>query len=107
MSDQGNATPPGDAGTPPAPAAAVKPDWLPDSHWDAKAGTIGQSFAPHYAELSALHRTETERRAALPKTPDDYTFEFKPPEGFKVPDGLPEGTKIGINKDDPRIPQVR
>jgi hypothetical protein len=93
---------------PPDPPAAdvappARPDWVPESFWDAKAGLKADDFGKHYGELATFHKTETEKRAALPAKPEDYKLELKLPDTVKVPEGL----NLGVNEKDPRVPLVR
>jgi hypothetical protein len=93
-------------GTPPAatPASVSRPEWLPEAHWDPTANTIKPEFGQHYAEVTAFHKTETEKAAALAaRKPEDIKFEVKLPETIKVPDGM----DLKINENDPRVPVIR
>lgn len=94
----------------PAPApspspgpAAQRPDWLPEAHWDAKAG-IKPEFGAHYSELSTFHKTQTETQAALKaRKPEDIKVEVKLPDTVKVPEGM----ELKIDEKDPRVPVLR
>lgn len=89
--------------TPPSPPA-TKPTWLTDAHWDPTAGAIRlDEFGKHYGELATFHKTETEKRAALPAKPEDYKLEVKLPDTVKVPDGF----QVKIDEKDPRVPILR
>lgn len=86
------------------PAAVTRPEWLPEAHWDPAASTIKPEFGAHYAEVTAFHKTETEKAAALAaRKPEDIKFEVKLPETVKVPDGM----DLKINENDPRVPVLR
>lgn len=89
------------AGDPPA-AKPERPEWLPESLWDAEKGFKKQDFD----DLVAFKAERTSAEASRPETPDAY--EAKLPEGFKLPDGIQveEGQSI-INADDPRIAELR
>lgn len=95
---------------PPAGGAPpTRPEQVPETFWDSTTG-LKPEFFTHYAEVATFHKTETEKRAGVPATPDAYVLEgeIKLPETVKVPngdDGKP--LKFQINKDDPRIPLVR
>jgi len=91
--------------TPPAtPPAVSRPEWLPEAHWDTTANSIKPEFGQHYAEVSAFHQAETEKRNALAaRKPEDIKFEIKLPETVKVPDGM----DLRINDNDPRVPVIR
>lgn len=89
----------------PAPApAAARPEYVPESFWDAGTNAVKPEFGAHYTELATFHKTQTEAQAALAaRKPDDIKIEAKLPEGVKPPDGL----EIKINENDPRIPVLR
>lgn len=90
--------------TPPAATTPARPEWLPESHWDVNASAIKPEFGAHYAEVSAFHKTETEKAAALAaRKPEDIKFEIKLPDTVKVPDGM----DLKINENDPRVPVLR
>ena len=46
-------------------------------------------FFNHYAEVATFHKTETEKRATIPASPDAYVLEgeIKLPQTIKVPNG--------------------
>lgn len=91
-------------GPTPAPAAVARPEWLPEPLWDPQANVIRPEFGAHYTEVSAFHKTETEKQAALAaRKPEDIKFEVKLPETVKVPEGM----DLKINPDDPRVPVLR
>lgn len=98
-------------GTPPAgtassapPVVASKPDFLPDTYWDAKAGGINtEEFGKHYGELTAAQKALADRQAAVPQNPDAYKPEIKLPADLKVPDGM----NLKIDDKDPRLAQLR
>lgn len=98
------ATPPAAPSAPPSPPAASRPEWLPEAHWDTTANTIKPEFGAHYAEVSAFHKAETEKAAALAaRKPEDIKFEIVLPETVKVPDGM----QLKIDEKDPRVPVLR
>jgi len=88
----------------PAPATSSRPEWLPESSWDASANSVKVDSG-----LRAVFERDSAARAAkaqLPARPDDYTISL--PSDFTLPDGsgfAPE--QLQINADDPRIPMVR
>lgn len=101
-------TPPGTPpapppGTPPAPPAkAERPEWLPESFWDADKGFKKEDF-------DSLVASKAERDAAkaqVPEKPELYAAKL--PATFKLPDGfeLPEG-EVALKADDPRIEALR
>jgi hypothetical protein len=56
-----------------------------------------------YAALSAFKTEHDTKLAALPKKPEDYKLEFKPPESFKLPDGF----QYKLDEKDPRVGPIR
>lgn len=100
----GGAAPPAPpSGGSPQPLAPARPDFLPETYWDPQGG-IKPEFGPHYTEVAAFHKTETEKQAALKaRKPDDIKLELKLPDTVKVPEGM----SIKIDDKDPRIPVIR
>lgn len=80
----------------------VRPDWLPESIWDADKGFRKDQFD----SLVALKAETDSRAATLPTAADKY--EVKLPADFKLPDGveLPQGEKV-IDEKDPRVQAAR
>lgn len=86
------------------PAAASRPDWLPETAWNAEKGVDLDAFGKHWTEQVApvLTRDAAEqvRRAALPQKPEDVKIEL--PKDFTIPQGVefaldpskPEFTKL-------------
>jgi hypothetical protein len=101
----GDAPPPANAGDPPAPAKLEKPEWMPESLWDAEAGFKQKD----YDDLVAFKAEKTSAEASKPESAEGY--EIKLPEGFQLPENikLPEGVSIDtlVNPDDPRIVELR
>jgi len=88
---------------PAAPGASSRPEWMPESHWDAATNSVRVDGLKDVFTRDSAARAA---KAQLPERPDDY--EIALPSDFKVPDGsgiTPE--QIGINENDPRIPAVR
>jgi hypothetical protein len=87
---------------PAAPAKAERPDWLPESLWDAEKGFKQQDFD----DLVAFKAERTSADASKPESADAY--EAKLPESFKLPENikLEEGQQI-IDPADPRIVELR
>lgn len=82
---------------------AARPEWLPETLWDADKGFKKEDF-------DSLLATKAERDAAkaqVPEKPDGYTAKL--PDTFKLPDGfeLPAGEKVEVNEADPRIVALR
>ncbi|MGO1160439.1 hypothetical protein ACTOV4_00605 [Brucella sp. C7-11G] len=89
--------------TPPTPEAKVeRPDWLPETMWDAEKGFKKDDF-------DALVASKAERDSALASVPEkaegysvQLPADFKLPEGFEVADG----TDL-IDANDPRVVGLR
>lgn len=88
----------------------VRPDYIPETFWDADKGFKAD-------DLSALvaFKAEADSKAAgLPESPDKYEVrvpqEFKLPEGITLPNG-PDGKPLDINtlikSDDARLEAAR
>lgn len=80
-------------GSPPADAAPAveskptRPEWLPESYFDAEKGAIkDEDFGKHYAELATGAKAEQERIAAYPQKLEDLKFEL--PADLKLPEGM-------------------
>jgi hypothetical protein len=92
------------APTPAPEAVAPAPPQGLEKYWDAQGAKLNtDALAKDYGELSSFKKAQDDLRATLPKTPDDYKFEFKAPQDFKVPDGV----QFKVDPKDPRIPLVR
>lgn len=90
--------------TPPPAVGAKPPEGLDPKFWDATAGQVNTAeLIKGYGELAGFKKAADEAKAALPKTADDYKFEFKAPQDFKAP----EGVQFKVDPKDPRIPFVR
>jgi hypothetical protein len=87
-----------------APATPTRPDYVPETFWDATANAIKPEFGTHFTEIATFHKTETEKRAALAaRKAEDIKFEVKLPETVKVPDGM----QIKLDDKDARLPLLR
>lgn len=80
-----------------------RPDYIPESFWDAEKGFKTDDF-------NTLLTTKAERDAHLaqvPEKPDGY--QVKLPESFQLPEGfsMPEGQQFEIDENDPRVGAVR
>nr|DAH75491.1 MAG TPA: hypothetical protein [Caudoviricetes sp.] len=80
----------------------VRPEWLPESMWDADKGFKKD-------DLDSLIASKAERDAAkaqVPEKPDGY--QAKLPATFKMPEGfeLPEGETV-LDETDPRVVALR
>lgn len=99
-SNSNSETPPtGD--TPPAPPS--RPEYIPESFWDAEKGFKTDDF-------NSLVAFKAEHDANLAQVPADKDgYEVKLPQDFKLPDGfeLPEGKEAIIDADDPRVGHLR
>lgn len=76
----------------------VRPDWLPETIWDADKGFKKDDFDG----LVALKAETDSRKASVPASADKY--EIKLPQSFKLPDGfeLKDGETL-VNPEDPRV----
>jgi hypothetical protein len=82
-------------------AEASRPEWLPESYWDAeKKAPKADEVTKHLTErndLVAFKAAEDSRRAAVPEDPAKY--DLKLPPDWKPPEGV---EKFELDKDDPR-----
>jgi len=76
-----------------------RPDWLPESYWDAEKGLKADDWKAHLATLQTEAEQAKARMAGVPEKADAY--ELKLPEGEKMPDGFQ------LNPDDPRVAMAR
>lgn len=77
--------------TPPSPTssastAQTRPDYVPESYWDAATGIKHKEFGEHYTGLATRLAADEVRRNALPKTAADVKVEL--PKEFKLPEGM-------------------
>lgn len=80
--------------------ATQRPEWVPESHWDAEAGSIKyDEFGQHYSELATLKQQHDERLAAIPEKPEDVKFSM--PEGWQPPEG------VVLDDNDPLLAKAR
>ena len=84
------------AAKPDAAAAPARPEWLPETLWDAEKGA---AKADDVKALLTDAEAARAAKAALPKTAEEYKPEF--PKDFKVPDG------VKINVEDPRFKEAQ
>lgn len=80
-----------------------RPDYIPESFWDAEKGFKSDDFNA----LVAFKAEQDANRAQVPDQPDGYKVAL--PKDFKLPDGfkLPEGKEAIIDDSDPRIADLR
>lgn len=93
----------GDGGNGGVDQAPARPDYIPESFWDAEKGFKSDDF-------NALVAFKAEHDANLAQVPDSADkYEVKLPQDFKLPDGfkLPEGQEAIIDADDPRVAAAR
>lgn len=90
-----------DAGSQAAPgpsSPAERPDFFPESHWNAETGEPNlQSLVDDWQGLNAKVGEMEAARPVAPESADKY--EIKLPEGFKTPDGA----EIALMADDDPI----
>jgi len=80
----------------------LRPDWLPESIWDADKGFKADDFNA----LVSLKAETDSRRASVPEKADKYAVKL--PADFKLPEGfeLKDGEKL-IDETDPRVAKAR
>jgi len=83
--------------------ALSRPEYVPESHWDATAGKIkdDNAFAAHLNEIISRDAAETIRKNGLPPSPDSYKSEL--PKDFTPPVGL----EFKLDESDPILAQAR
>lgn len=81
----------------------ARPEYVPETHWDAAGGKIKdeKAFATWINEHVAFKAAEDVKRLTLPTTPDAYKIEL--PADFKPPEGI----KFEFKADDPLLAQAR
>lgn len=84
-----------------APASPVRPDWLPETFWDAEKGEAkADDFKKHLSDLEQLRTATDAARGQLPSEPEGYKLEL--PSDVKLPDGYEPNDKeakfIGLRK---------
>lgn len=88
--------------TPPTQSKIERPDWLPETFFDAEKGEVkGADLRKHIDELATFKAADDSRRATLPQSPEAY--EPTLPEGFKAPDGI----DVKIDTNDPMFKSAR
>lgn len=98
--------PPADPAAPQAPAETAKaerPDYIPESFWDAEKGFKAD-------DLNSLVAFKAEHDANLAQVPDKPEgYKVALPKDFKLPDGFkpPEGQESIIDDTDPRVADLR
>lgn len=82
---------------------AARPEYIPESHWDATSGKVKdeKAFASFINEHVAFKAAEDSKRLTLPENPDGYKVEL--PSDFT----LPQGVTYEFRKDDPLLAQAR
>lgn len=90
---------------PPGAATTARPDWLPESYWDATAGAAkGEALTNDLTELGTLRTLKADidaKAAALPKDAAGYKIEL--PKDFQVP----EGRKFVADDKNPMVAEAR
>jgi hypothetical protein len=86
-----------------AATQAARPEYVPESFWDAKTNKITdeKQLAAHYNEIIARDAAERIRKNALPASADAYKIEL--PKDFTPP----QGVKYEFKADDPLLAQAR
>lgn len=71
--------------TPSSVTTTSRPDWMPESHWDAKTGAPNSDLLKtDFAELGTLR---TERDARIASIPKDGAYKLEIPDTIKLPEG--------------------
>jgi hypothetical protein len=87
----------------PAPEKPARPDYIPESFWDADKGFKADDFNA----LIAFKAERDANAAQVPADPNGYKVAL--PQDFKLPEGvqLPEGQEFAIDENDPRVSAAR
>jgi hypothetical protein len=80
---------------------AERPDYVPETHWDATSNAVKPEFGAYVKELVGFKATEDSRRLTLPQKVEEYDFAL--PKDFKPPEGI----EFKLNPDDPLAGQAR
>ena len=101
--DAGAAAADANAATEGTAGKAERPDYIPESFWDAEKGFKAD-------DLNSLVAFKAEHDANLAQVPDKPEgYKVALPKDFKLPDGvkLPEGQESIIDDTDPRVADLR
>lgn len=81
----------------------ARPEYVPESYWDATAGKVkdDKAFAGFINEAVAFRAAEDVKRLSLPQTPEAYKVELA--ADFKAPEGI----KFEFRQNDPLLAQAR
>lgn len=92
-----------EAGTQQQAQAPSRPEYVPESHWDASAGKVkdDKAFSAWVNEHVAFKAAQDSRRLTLPQTPDAYKVEL--PKDFTPPPGI----EYKFNDADPLLSQAK
>ncbi len=86
--DPNSPPPPGGSGDPPpapAPVAAQRPDYIPETIWDGEKNAPKIDLAATLTEFGTLKEQATARAALIPAKPEEYKFDL--PQDFEMPQG--------------------
>lgn len=92
-----------------ASGASLRPEWVPEDHWDPEAGSLKlDSFGQHYSELAEFKKAQDERLAGLPQKPEDYQIDLSPDEVKELASRyeVPPDAQV-YAADDPRLRKLR
>lgn len=83
--------------------APARPEYVPESHWDATAGKVkdDKALSSWINEHVAYKAAQDSRRLTLPQTPEAYKVEL--PADFRPPEGM----DYKFNDADPLLGQAR
>jgi hypothetical protein len=87
----------------PQATAPARPEYVPETFWDAKSGKVtdDKALATHLNEIIARDAAEAIRKQTLPQSPDAYKIEL--PKDFTPP----QGVEFKFNDGDPLLAQAR
>jgi hypothetical protein len=80
---------------------AARPDYIPESHWDATKNAPKETFGQHVKDLTAFQAAEQSRKLAIPQKPEDYKLAL--PKTWQPP----EGVEYKLDEKDPRWERAR
>lgn len=81
--------------------AVARPDYIPETHWDAEKNAPKPEFGQFVKDHVAFKAADDSRKLTLPKTPDDFKLAL--PKDFKPPEGI----EFKLDETDPLFAQAR
>lgn len=89
------------AGDPSPTSPPQRPDYIPESHWDAEKGKEKESFGQYVKEHVAFKAVEDSKLLTRPDKPEGY--ELRLPKDFQPPAGV----EFKLDEADPLFAQAR